>query len=129
VVDIAIINISDEAAEAIEWALRSAGWTTERASPLDFKRGRLDLADFLTERDPLVLVWDVAIPFDENWAYCQAAQTTPAAEGRQFVVTTNNRRALRKMVGDIPVLEFLATPSDLTSLCSAVRRVWRVRQL
>jgi hypothetical protein len=123
-VDIAIVNTSDEVAEAMEWALRSAGWSTERASPLAFKRGHLQVTEFLKEHDPLVLVWDIAVPFEENWAYYQSLRQDPALGDRRFVLTTSNGRALRKLVGKIPVLEFLATPSHLYDLCTAVRRIW-----
>jgi hypothetical protein len=124
VVDIAVIHTSDEVSEAIEWALRSAGWSTERASPLDFKRGRLQFTEFLKEYDPLVLVWDIAVPFEENWTYYQTVRQDPAVRDRRFVATTSNARALRKLVGKVQVFEFLATPPDLDDLCTAVRSIW-----
>jgi hypothetical protein len=124
-VDIAVVNTSDEIAEVIEWAMRSAGWSSLRASPVDFKRGRIDLSGFLSEHDPSVLVWDVVVPLDENWAYCQAVQRDPAASGRRFILTTNDKRAFHQVAAKVPALEFLATPSDIGQLCTAIRKVWR----
>ena len=128
-VDIGVISASDEVSEGIEWALRSAGWRTARAAPSDFKRGRISFVDFLNEFDPVVLVWEVAVPFEENWAYFQTIRHDPAVVDRRFVLITNNGRALRKVIAPpdrkAPLLEFLATPTHLDELCTSIRRAWR----
>jgi DNA-binding response OmpR family regulator len=121
VVDIAVINTSEELAEILEVVLQAEGWTTARGYTLDFKRGRQELAAFFASHDPRVVVWDVAVPYEENWHYCQQAQQLPAAQGRRFVLTTTNAHALARLVGaQVPAMEILGKPFDLAQLHAAV---------
>jgi hypothetical protein len=123
-VDVAVVHASEEGAELIEWALRSAGWSSQRASPLDFKRGRLDLPGFLSEHDPPLIVWDIAVPLDENWIYCQTVMAHPCARGRRFILTTGNLPALHRLDTRVQAIEFLGTPSDVALLCTELRNNW-----
>jgi DNA-binding response OmpR family regulator len=132
-VDIAVINSSEETAEAMQNALEFAGWSTTRGFIVDFKRGRADVESFLTVHDPRAVVWDIGIPYEENWAYYQAVRKIPCTEGRGFVVTSTNVPVLVKLVGagtlaeltgNAGVVEILGKPFDLDELTAAVRRVW-----
>jgi DNA-binding response OmpR family regulator len=122
VVDVAVINTSEEIAQALEWALQDEGWTTARAFTLDFKAGRQDLAAFLRQHDPRAIVWDIAIPYEENWAFCQQAQQLPETQGLPFVLTATNQAALEGLVGPTNTLEIIGKPFDLQRMIDAVRR-------
>src|SRR5688500_13987802 len=98
-VDVAVIDTSEEAADLLEATLRTRGWTTARAYVVDFKRHRADVSAFLTEHDPQVVLWDVALPYEENWEYLQEIQRLPAARGRAFILTSFNVGALREFIG------------------------------
>jgi CheY-like chemotaxis protein len=121
-VDVAVINTSEELAELLELVLREEGWTTARGYIVDFKRERQDLAAFLATHDPRVLVWDIAIPYVENWAYYQTAQQLPAAAGRRFILTTTNVLALEQLVGGTAATEIIGKPFDLQQLCDSVKQ-------
>jgi DNA-binding response OmpR family regulator len=122
-VDIAVVNTSEELADLMEEVLTSEGWSTVRGYTLDFKRGRQDLSTFLREQDPKVIVWDVAIPYEENWALYQEVRRLPVAEERQFVVTTTNVDVLNRLIGtDTAAHEIIGKPFDLEQLCTAVQR-------
>ena len=121
-VDVAVINTSEETAEVIEMTLQSEGWTTARGFTVDFKRGRKDLSAFLAEHDPNVIVWDVALPYQQNWEYFQQVSKLPEAEERPVVLTTTNSHVLREIIGDVAVLEIVDKPFSLNELISAVRR-------
>ena len=123
VVDVAVVNTSEELADLLEEVMRSEGWSTARGYTLDFKRGRKDVRAFFREHDPRVIVWDIAIPYDENWNLCQEIQRLPEAEERQFILTTTNIDVLQRLIGqEIPARELIGKPFDLEELCTAVRQ-------
>ncbi len=125
-VDVAVINTSEEMAELLELVFQSEGLSTARGYTLDFKRGREDLSSFFEKHDPRVVVWDVAIPYEENWLFCQQAQQLPAAEERHFVLTTTNVDALHQLVGsNVPAQEILGKPIDLEQLVTMVKNLLR----
>jgi DNA-binding response OmpR family regulator len=122
-VDVAVINTSEELAELLESVLASEGWSTARGYTLDFKRNRQDITAFLEEYDPSVILWDVAIPYEDNWAYLQEVQRLSAAQGRRFVLTTTNAEVLQRLVGhEVPALEIVGKPFDLDQICTAVEQ-------
>ncbi len=122
-VDVAVINSSEEMAELVELVLQSEGLSTARGYTLDFKRGRQDLSAFLEQHDPRVIIWDIAIPYEENWNFCQQVQRLPAAVERQFVLTTTNVDVLHRLLGpDVAAQEIVGKPFDLEQLISAVRK-------
>jgi CheY-like chemotaxis protein len=119
---VAIIDSAEEVAETLQGVFTDEGWTTAIAYVVDFKRGRQDFTDFLAARDPEVIVFDIALPYAENWAYFQTLRQHPAAQGRRFVLTTTNERAVERLVGTVPIHEILGRPFDLDALVQAVRR-------
>jgi CheY-like chemotaxis protein len=132
-VDVVVLNSSEETAQAIESALQFAGWSTTHGFVVDFKRNRMDFTSFITKHDPRVIVWDIAIPYAENWTYYQTVRTLPCTTGRGFVLTCTNVRVLAELVGtgsiadlaaDGGVLEIVGKPFDLDQLTDAVREVW-----
>jgi CheY-like chemotaxis protein len=121
-VDVAVINTSEETAEVMEMALEAEGWSTARGYCIDFKRSRKDLSEFLAQHDPTVIVWDIALPYEENWEYFKTVRKLPAMEERPVVLTTTNSRIVRELVGEVPILELVDKPFSLNELTSAVRR-------
>jgi CheY-like chemotaxis protein len=121
-VDVAVIDTSEEAADIVEEALRSRGWSTARGYAVDFKRGRADLTTFLREHDPAVVLWDLAVPYEENWEYLQEIRGLPAARGRHFVLTSFNVAALREFIGPAAVFEIIGKPVDLEQLSEIVEQ-------
>lgn len=119
---VAIIQTNEEIAELVQLMLQTHGIRTVVAFATDFKRGRQDLDTFLRHTDPAVLVWDIAIPYDENWAFFEQMRQSTAGAGRRYVVTTTNKRALATVVGETEAREIIGKPYDLEDLVAAVRR-------
>lgn len=97
------------------------GFATASAFTLDFKRGKPDISQALRIFQPDVVVWDIAIPYPENWAYFQRARDDEAARDIPFILTTTNLRALEELVGVSDAYELIGKPYDLDLVVAAVR--------
>ena len=119
---LAIVNASEEVTAMLAALFRMEGFRVVSAFPIDLKRGQPDPATFLRQHAPQVVVWDIGIPYEENWAFFQLVQENEADHGGRFVVTTTNKAALERLVGATAAHEVLGKPYDLNELVAAVRR-------
>jgi DNA-binding NtrC family response regulator len=78
---------------------------------------------FLQEHNPSVIVLDIAPPYEENWNFFQLMKDTQAASGRQFVLTTTNKKILEGLVGKTHTIELVGKPFDLDEIVKAVQKV------
>ena len=65
----------------------------------DIKRGRLDFPEFVRKHNPRVFIYDVSIPYVENWRALELLMKTDVMRSRRVVVTTTNKRALDQLLG------------------------------
>ena len=110
---IAIFNTNAEVLELVRESLQQAGFQAVVAHIADIKSGRLDMIKFVGEHDPDVIVYDVAPPYDTNWTFLRLMRNSRVMNGRAFVVTTTNKRALEELIGPNDVVELLCKPYDL----------------
>jgi DNA-binding NtrC family response regulator len=122
---VAIINSNEDVVEAIRLILGDAGFVTIGAHLVDFKKGRRDLVAFLQEHDPRVIVLDIAPPYEENWNFFQLMKNSQAARGRQFVLTTTNKKILEDLVGKTSTIELVGKPFDLDEIVKAVQKMMK----
>jgi DNA-binding NtrC family response regulator len=119
---VAVVNSSDSVRDLIAATLEDDGYRTVMGHVDDFIRARASVAEYLRENDPIVLVWDVAPPYETNWLYLQGVMGSAEAAGRAFVVTTTNRRALADTIGENSAIELIGKPFDLEEISRAVKR-------
>lgn len=121
---VAIINTSEEVIAMLALAFEDEGFTVvgEHARTLAFRREEQSLQQFLELHQPRVVVWDIAPPYEENWAYFQQVQASGAFRGRGVVLTTTNKRVLDQLVGETRAIELVGKPFDLGEIVAAVRR-------
>jgi DNA-binding response OmpR family regulator len=122
---VAIINTNEDVVEAIRLILGDAGFVTIGAHLVDFKKGRRDLVAFLQEHNPRVIVLDIAPPYEENWNFFQLMKNSQAARGRQFVLTTTNKKILEDLVGKTSTIELVGKPFDLDEIVKAVQKMMK----
>ena len=116
---IAIFNTNAEVLELVRDSLQQAGMQAVVAHLDDLKRGRLDMIQFVEEHQPDVIVYDVAPPYDTNWTFLRLMRNSKVMQGRAFVVTTTNKRALEESIGPNDVVELLCKPYDLQQIVDA----------
>jgi DNA-binding response OmpR family regulator len=120
---VAVIDSSEEIAALLCQALEHEGFCTAVEYTTAFKHGRADLDAFLAEHDPAALIWDIAIPYEENWAFFREVVASEAVRARRFLVTTTNKRALETLVGPTSAHEIIGKPFDIEALLESVRRL------
>ncbi len=119
---VAIVNTSEDIVVLLRELLAADGFRPVAGFVPDFREGGQDLDGFLREHDPAVIIWDIALPYDRNWAYFQQASAREAARDRRVVLTTTNKRALDELVGPTPAHELIGKPYDIEVLLAAVHR-------
>ena len=117
---VAIFNTNPEVLDLVREALQDAGYATVVAHVDDLKRGRIDLVQFVEQHHPDVIVYDVAPPYDTNWTFLRVMRNSKVMQGRAFVVTTTNKKALDELIGPSDVVELLCKPYDLEQIVQSV---------
>ena len=118
---IAVFNASDDTVELLRTALESQGFHTVVGHIPEVKSGELDLVAFIEHHAPAVIVYDISPPYDANWTFLRLVRNLEPVKGRPFVITTTNKPALDKLVGETEALEIIGKPYDLDQVVGAVR--------
>lgn len=120
---VAVLNTSDDIVELLTIVLEQAGLVVISAHLDEIRRGSVSLADFVTEHDPQLLVYDVSPPYDRSWRFLEHIRQSPVMRGRTFVITTTNVARLREIAGDASdVHEIVGKPYDIDEIRDAVLR-------
>lgn len=119
---VAVINGLQDTIDMLRFVLEDAGFRVVDTQARDVRRGQVDLAEFVQRHDAAVVLYDIAIPYDENWRALQERRAAPALATTPFVVTTTNQRALEGVVGPTDAVEIIGKPYDLHRIVEAVRR-------
>ncbi|HKB12182.1 MAG TPA: hypothetical protein VKD69_16085 [Vicinamibacterales bacterium] len=86
-----------------------------------------DIAEAVVNAKPHVVVFDIALPYEANWAACCKLQDDPRIDA-PFVLTTTNRSAVERLTCARDVIEILGKPYDLEHFARAVRAAARRRE-
>lgn len=118
---VAIFNSSDDTVDLLRTALDEEGFHTVVGHITDLKRGELDLVEFIAHHAPTVIVYDISPPYDQNWTFLRLVRNAEAVKARHFVITTTNKPALDRLVGETDAIEIIGKPYDLRQVISSVR--------
>jgi CheY-like chemotaxis protein len=119
---ITVLNSSAETIEILKIALEEQGYAVSTGHVADVKKGQLDVIDFVAEHQPDVIIYDVAIPYEENWRFLRLLQSSEALKDAKWVITTTHRKRLEELVGECgEVYEVVGKPYDLIQITNAVK--------
>ena len=108
---VAVINTNDDLVLALRATLVDEGYTVVTAHIAEFKNGQVDFAAFLRTHDPDAVIYDVAVPYEDNWTFLQTLRKLPESD-RPFIITTVNKRVMEQRVGPTDALEIVGGRAD-----------------
>jgi DNA-binding response OmpR family regulator len=116
-----VFNTSEDTTDMLRIVLEQAGYVVVTAFTHDLRDGRTDLEALTRQHRPSVVVYDIALPYDQNWRLFQHIRASPACEGVRFIVTSTNAAHVHKIAGpEQPVHEIVGKPYDLNVLVQTV---------
>jgi DNA-binding NtrC family response regulator len=125
---VAVINSTTDIVDILRRALEQAGFVVITAMTPDVRDGEVDIERFVSQHDPRVIVYDVAPPYDANWALFQHLASMPIMQGRQFVITSTNARQLERIAAPQQhVYEIVGKSDDIGGIVQAVKEAVRAR--
>jgi DNA-binding NtrC family response regulator len=125
---VAVINTSPDVIDILRRALEPAGFVVVTAMTHVIREGGIDFQAFIQQHEPVVIVYDIAPPYDANWRLFEHLSSRPWMDQRRFVITSVNAREVEKVARtDQRIYEVVGKPLDLDQIVAAVREASRAR--
>jgi CheY-like chemotaxis protein len=119
---VGVWNSNEDTIEMLRVRLESAGYVTVAAHVPDIKRGKTDLADYMAQHKPQAVVYDIAPPYEENWAFYKLVSSSAITDGVKFVLTSTNKQLVEKICGGCDIHEIIGKPYDIDQVAEAVKK-------
>jgi CheY-like chemotaxis protein len=127
---IAVFNSSDDMVELLRVLFERHGFVVVSSHITSIRKGELDLAAFVGQHQPDVVVYDVIPPYDRQWRFLEHLRQTSPLKALPFVLTSSNASATRELAGtDEQVIEVLGRPFEFDALVDAVKRATGERKV
>ena len=118
---VALFNTSPDTVELLRVALEEAGFVAVSAFTYDIRDGKVDLSAFLRQSNPAVVIYDVAPPYDANWALFQMLLANSPLQRYRYVITSTNAPYVQRLAGDVRVHEIIGKPYDIDEIVRVTR--------
>lgn len=119
---LAVFNASEDTVAFVKVFFECQGFRVVTQSWPAYDPLRAEVADaFVSQHGADVVIFDVSLPYDENWQHFETFKRMLDGRRVPVVLTTTNERALRAMTGVTEAIEIVGKPYDLDQLASAVR--------
>lgn len=125
---VAVINTSPDIVDLLRGVLEPTGMVVVSTLTHDIREGKVDIARFLEQHNPSVVVYDIAPPYFGNWQLFQHMCRMPQMQSRQFVITSTNPAHVQELAGSHQAIyEVIGKPFDLDQITRAVKEAARAR--
>ena len=119
---IAVVNDDPALIRMLQILLEAEGY---RTAGLDMSAvGSPDaLLQWIDRHDPQVILYDIPLPYEDNWRGFRRVQDAETGTQRRFVLTTTSARAVRRFAGPASGIEIIDLPFiSLDEVLQAVQR-------
>jgi DNA-binding response OmpR family regulator len=125
---VAVINSSHELVELLKVSLEQAGLLVVTLLSHQIRDGSVDLVAFMRAHTPRVIVYDVAPPYEADWALFQHVRGIDTIKHCVYVLTSPNAEQVHRLVGrDQQVYEIIGKPHDIGEFVGAVLQAVKAR--
>jgi CheY-like chemotaxis protein len=119
---VVVLNSSQDTIDLLKVVLEEKGFAVASAHVASIKSGEIDVLDFVDKHSPDVIVYDVALPYEENWKFLRLLQSSAPLRDIRWVITTTHKKHLEELVKDCgEVYEVVGKPYDLEQIVGAIR--------
>src|SRR4051812_50117654 len=94
---VAVVNTNPDLVELLKARIETAGFVVLVIHIADI-RGGLDVGAVLAQHDPVVIVYDVVMPYDRNWRFLQDLREATVPR-RRFVLAAPHRGGGEELLG------------------------------
>lgn len=121
---VAVINTSIELIDALTYALQREGYEITAVTVYELKKGLKTLDKVFGTSKPHVIIYDVALPYQENWNFLQNLKGANEIGDARVIITTTNKKALETLIGEktqaFEITGVVGKPFDLDDILQAV---------
>jgi CheY-like chemotaxis protein len=119
---IVVLNSSQDTIDLLKVVLEEQGYAVASAHVSSLKSGEIDVIEFVSKHSPDAIVYDIALPYEENWKFLRLLQSSDAFKDVQWVITTTHKKRLQELVSDCgEVYEVVGKPYDLGQIVGAIK--------
>lgn len=117
---VAILNSSQEIIDVLAEVFKEEGYDTCTSFAYLYKGDDQAFDRFINQCKPDVIIYDVAIPYKENYALFKKLSEHESVSHIPFILTTTNKTVLESLVGKTSTHELVGKPYDLHEIVNAV---------
>jgi DNA-binding NtrC family response regulator len=121
---VAIIDAHKDTVEMLACLLSSSGLQGIQGPAAAGNPSAVDFLGYMARHDPEAIIWNIAPPYERNWAFFKLLRRIGPLEDRAVVLTTTDKARVDNLVAQDPSprIEVLGKPYGPELVVAAVKR-------